>query len=243
MTTVKKRTYRSESRETQSQKTKSRILASAKVLFECKGFESVTIEEIAREAQISAPSIYSIFQSKRGVLLGLMDEALSPEQFEALVEQVKKETSPRKRLEITASIARQLYDAEKTELGFLRGASILDPVFKGLESERERRRHERQRETVETMANEKAFTESLSLSKIRDILWAFTGRDFYRMLVVERGWSSDEYEKWLADLLIQTLLTNSSLSFLKNNDLKRFRKGMTIGENLTIRKLVEEGRK
>ncbi len=57
------------------------------------------------------------------------------------------------------------------------------------------------------MANEKAFKESVTFSKIRDIHWAFTGRDFYRMLVVERGWSSDEYEKWLADLLIQTLLS------------------------------------
>ena len=209
MSTPKKRSYNSESRQAQSQETKNRILASAKMLFESKGFEKVAIEEIAREAQVSAPSIYSIFQSKRGVLLGLMDEALSPEQFEALVEKGKKEKSPRKRLEITASIARQLYDAEKTQLSFLQGASILDPVFKGLEIERERRRHQRQKETVESMANEKVFTDNLSLSKIRDVLWAFTGRDLYRMLVVERGWSSDEYEKWLADLLIQALLSKA----------------------------------
>ncbi|MBS0584802.1 MAG: TetR/AcrR family transcriptional regulator [Verrucomicrobia bacterium] len=184
------------------------------MLIESKGFEKVTIEEIAREAQVSSPSIYSIFQSKRGILLGLMDEALPPEQHAALVEQGKKEKCPRKRLEITAAISRQLYDAEKAQLSFLRGASILDPVFKGLEIERERRRYQRQKETVETMANEKAFTENLPISKVRDILWAFTGRDFYRMLVIERGWSSDEYEKWLRELLIQTLLTSyaSSLS-------------------------------
>jgi len=209
MSISKKRSYNSESRKAQSQETKNRILASAKMLFESKGFEKVTIEEIAREAQVSAPSIYSIFQSKRGVLLGLMDEALSPEKLEALVEQGKKEKCPRKRLEITASIARQLYDAEKAQLSFLRGASMLDPVFKELEIEREKRRHQRQKETVETMANEKAFSDNLSLSKIRDILWAFTGRDLYRMFVVERGWSSDEYEKWLAELLIQVLLSKS----------------------------------
>jgi AcrR family transcriptional regulator len=179
------------------------------MLIESKGFEKVTIEEIAREAQVSAPSIYSIFQSKRGILLGLMDEALPPEQHAALVEQGRKEKCPRKRLEITATISRQLYEAQ---LSFLRGASILDPVFKGLEIERERRRYQRQKETVETMANEKAFTDSLSISKVRDILWAFTGRDFYRMLVVERGWSSDEYEKWLAELLIQVLLSKSEPS-------------------------------
>ncbi len=220
MSTPKKRSYNSESRQAQSQKTKNRILAAAKMLFESKGFEQATIEEIAREAQVSIPSIYSIFQSKRGVLLGLMDEALSPEQFEVLVEQVKKEKCPRKRLVITAAISRQLYDAEKAQLSFLRGASILDPVFKGLEIERERRRYQRQKETVEVMANERAFTDNLSFSKIRDLLWAFTGRDFYRMLVVERSWSSDEYEKWLAELLIQVLLVKPqpSLENLKNNE-------------------------
>lgn len=207
MSIPKKRSYNSKSRQEQSQKTKNRILASAKMLFESKGFEKVTIEEIAREAYVSAPSIYSIFQSKRGVLLGLMDEALPPEQHAALVEQGKKEKCPRKRLEITAAIARQLYDAEKAQLSFLRGASILDPVFKGLEIERERRRYQRQKETVETMANHKVFANNLSTPKIRDILWAFTGRDFYRMLVIERGWSSEEYEKWLSELLIKILLS------------------------------------
>lgn len=203
----KKRSYHSESRQAQSQETKNRILSSAKILFETKGFEKVTIEEIARKAQVSAASIYSIFQSKRGILLGLMDEALPFEQFEALVEQVKKESSARKRLAITACIARQLYDAEKSQLSFLQGASILDPVFKELEIERERRRYQRQKETVEIMAREKVFIDNLSLSKVRDVLWALTGRDLYRMLVVERGWPSDEYEKYLTELLVKVLLS------------------------------------
>jgi hypothetical protein len=33
----------------------------------------------------------------------------------------------------------------------------------------------------------------------------YTGRDIYRMLVLERAWSSDEYEKWLARSLIHEL--------------------------------------
>ncbi len=137
-----------------------------------------------------------------------MDNALSPEQHESLVMQISNEKSPHKRLEIAARISRQLYDAEKTQLDFLRGALILDPEFKQLEIERERRRYKRQEESIKMMAKEKVFNERIPLSKIRDILWAFTGRDIYRMLVLERGWSSDEYEKWLGGLLIQALLTS-----------------------------------
>jgi hypothetical protein len=48
--------------------------------------------------------------------------------------------------------------------------------------------------------------KGLSATKARDILWAFTGRDMYRMFVVEQGWESEEYEKWLSKLLINTLI-------------------------------------
>lgn len=36
-------------------------------------------------------------------------------------------------------------------------------------------------------------------------MWMFTSRDCYRMLVVEKQWSPEEYEKWLAELLVREL--------------------------------------
>ena len=36
----------------------------------------------------------------------------------------------------------------------------------------------------------------------------FTGRDVYRMLVRERGWSPQKYEDWPADTLVHSLLTS-----------------------------------
>ncbi|MCE5318547.1 MAG: TetR/AcrR family transcriptional regulator [Parachlamydia sp.] len=208
MSMPKKRAYNSESRKAQSQNTKNRILSVSKELFASKGFEKVTIEEIAQKAEVSSPSIYAIFQSKRGILFALMDEALAPEKFEALVETGKKEKSPGKRLENTSRMTRQLYDAEREQFDLLRGASLLDPVFKELELEKERRRFQRQEEFVQTMYAEKLFKKDLSLERVRDILWAFTGRDLYRMMVIERDWSSNDYEQWLAKLLIETLLKN-----------------------------------
>ena len=81
MSEVKKRPYKSTARNTQAAQTRARILTSAKNLFESEGFEYVTIEKIAQGANVSIPTIYSLFQSKRGVLRALMDEALPPDQF------------------------------------------------------------------------------------------------------------------------------------------------------------------
>ena len=208
MSNIKKRTYNSELRVSKSHQTKKQILSIAKKLFEIKGFENVTIDEIAQKAKVSSSSIYGSFQSKRGVLLAIMDNAIASEQYEVLlkeVEQVKHKKSVIKLLKLSARIARELYDAEKTELNLLRGAAILNPEFKALEAQREQRRYERQKETIEIIAKEKAFSKHFSIQRVRDILWALTGRDLYRMLVQERLWSSDEYEKWLANILIENL--------------------------------------
>lgn len=206
MSEIKKRPYKSTARNIQAAQTRGRILASAKGLFESEGFEFVTIEKIAQDAEVSIPTIYSLFQSKRGVLRALMDEALPPDQFSTLVERSIQEKSPKKRLCISAKIARLMYDREREQMDIFRGATVLAPEFKELEKEREMRRYNRQEVTIKAMAKEKSLAKGLTQAKARDILWAFTGRDMYRMFVVEQGWTSDEYEKWLAQILINTLI-------------------------------------
>ncbi len=202
----KKRIYTSETRDAQAAKTRFQILAAAKKLFQSEGFDRVTINALAKAAEVSMPTIYSIFKSKRGVLQALIDEAIPQKQHAALVDASMRERSAKKRLSITARLAREIYDAERGVIDFLRGASVVAPELKELEQEREKRRYERQGEYVKKMMNEKVLANGLSLSKARDILWTLTGRDVYRMLVIERAWTSDEYEEWLANLLAASLL-------------------------------------
>jgi AcrR family transcriptional regulator len=206
MSKAKKRPYRSESRSAQAAQTKERILGAAKNLFESEGFDYATIEKIAQEANVSIPTVYSLFQSKRGILRALMDEVFPKDQFEALVDKSKEAPSPEERLLYSAKIARQIYDAERAQMEVFRGASVLSPEFKELEKEREMRRHDRQEVTIKAMVKENSLAKGVSVNKARDILWAFTGRDIYRMLVIEQEWTSEEYEKWLAQLLINTLI-------------------------------------
>jgi AcrR family transcriptional regulator len=206
MSNKEKRPYRSVARDTQAAQTRARILGASKKLFELEGFECVTIEKIAQTGDVSIPTVYALFQSKRGILRALMDEALPIDQFDALVEMSIQEKSPKVRLSISAKIARQMYDAEKVQMNLFRGAAVLAPEFKELEKEREMRRYSRQEVTIQAMVKEKSLAKGLSEIKARDILWAFTGRDMYRMFVVEKGWTSEEYERWLTQLLINNLM-------------------------------------
>lgn len=206
MSQEKKRSYSSENRDAQAAQTKDHILKAAKKLFMTEGFDRVTINKIAATAEVSMPTVYAIFKSKRGVLQSLLDDALPQVQFDALVDNVMHEHSPAKRLSYTAKIARQLYEAESELMDVLRGASVVAPEFKELEQEREKRRYDRQGEFVKKLMKDKSLAKGLTLQKARDILWTLTSRDMYRMLVVERKWTPDEYEKWLAQVLANTLL-------------------------------------
>jgi AcrR family transcriptional regulator len=207
---MKKRIYISESREAQAAQTKYQILEAAKELFKVEGFDQVTINKLASSAAVSMPTIYALFKSKQGVLQALIDNALPAEQFASLVSEVMQERSSKKRLRLTAKLARHIYDAEKELMDIFRGASVLSPEFKQLERERENRRYDRQGESVNMLAAEKALCKGLTLEKARDIHWALTGRDMYRMFVLERGWTSDEYEHWLSDILVASLLMPDS---------------------------------
>ena len=163
MSTTKKRPYNSEARIDGASLTKGRILDCAKKLFQKKGFEAVTIEGLAKAADVSASTIYSLFQSKRGVLRALMDEALPNMQREALVNEVTPEKPVKDRLAIAAKISRQVYDAERAQMTIFQGASVLAPEFKELEQEREKRRYLRLEETIKMMAQEKSLMKGLIL--------------------------------------------------------------------------------
>lgn len=201
-----KRTYSSEARDAQAAQTRSVILKAAKKLFRTEGFDRVTINKLAKAAEVSMPTIYAIFKSKRGVLQSLIDDAFPSEQFADLVDDSMREKSPQKRLSITAKLARHIYDAERETIDILRGASVVAPEFRDLEQEMEKRRYGRQGAYVKKMMKEKSLAKGLTFHKARDILWALTGREMYRMCVVERRWTSDDYEKWLAQLLVKSLL-------------------------------------
>ena len=40
----------------------------------------------------------------------------------------------------------------------------------------------------------------------------YTSRDIYRMLVHESGWTPDQYQSWLSDTLVTTLVDSGASS-------------------------------
>jgi len=180
----------------------------------------MTIEAIARRAEVSAQSVYAIFKSKTGILVELLDQSTFGPDYDQAVQKALSASDPETRLRLAAPIARQIHDAQSATFDLLRGAGVVAPALAKLEQRRECLRYERQEKMVISLRDARRLRPELDHATARDIFWMLTGRDVYRMLVRERGWSSQKYQDWLADTLVRSLLTPgmSAKSGAETND-------------------------
>lgn len=200
-----RRQYDSRLRTERALGTRGRILDAAKELFTARGVDKVTISEIASVAGVSAPTLYALFQSKTGILKAIVERSFFNPRYMEIAQQAENTTDPEEILRVTASISRVILDTERSEIGLMRGVSVLSSDLRSIEAELEEVRFALQEERAKRLVKLVPAARRLGLSRVRDILWMYTGRDVYRMLVLERNWSSDEYESWLAETLIRTL--------------------------------------
>jgi AcrR family transcriptional regulator len=203
----KKRTYKSLVRERQAGDTRRRIIEATRQLLQREGYAGMTIEAIAQRAEVSAQSVYAIFKSKTGILTELLDQSTFGAEYEEAVRRALSAADPETRLRLAAPIARQIHDAQSATFDLLRGAGVVAPELAKLEQQRESLRYERQERMIASLRDAGRLRPALDDAAARDIFWTLTGRDVYRMLVRERGWSSQKYQDWLADTLVQSLLT------------------------------------
>lgn len=202
---MRSRRYVSHVRRQAADATKTRVLHAAKTLFARGGIDRVTISQIAKKAKVSVSSVFTLYKSKEGILRGLMKSTLFGQRFQVAIARLKGETDSIRLIALTANVARAIYEAESSELGLIRGVSAFSPALRKLEREFEELRFDMQKERVDLLFEQRKQTKGLTLEEARRILWMYTSRDVYRLLVHEAGWTPDRYEEWLSDTLLRAL--------------------------------------
>lgn len=186
--------------------TRARVLASARTQFAERGLDKVTIAEVARAAGVASSTVYALFASKAGIMRALMEATLFGPGFQAAQQLLAGVTDPVELIRLTASVARAIYEAESAELGVLRGAAAFSADLRETEAEFEDIRRRMQTPRIEGLFAAGRARRSLTVAEAQQVLWMYTGRDIYRMLVVDGGWTLDRYEAWLAGTLVEALV-------------------------------------
>jgi AcrR family transcriptional regulator len=204
--TRRKRNYNSDARAQSAQDTRRRVLGAAKALFGRKGIDRVTIAEVGARANVAASTVYAIYKSKSGILRALMEESIFGSQFQRAQHLLTGVTDPVALVELTAHVSRAIYESESSNLGLLRHASGFSPALRKIEQEFEHVRYEMQAARLERLFENGRARADLSLDEARRIMWMYTSRDVYRMLVQEGGWAPDRYQQWLSRTLVEALV-------------------------------------
>ncbi len=201
-----KRAYSAPARADAADETRTRILSEAMRLFGERGIDAVTIAEIARQAGVAGSTVYAVFKSKEGILRALMERSLFGNRFQAAQRILAGIADPVAAIARTAEVARAIYQSESDDLGVLRNVSGFSPALRLIEEEFEQTRLAMQEERVRQLFAAGRARQGLTLDEARRILWMYTSRDVYRMLVIDGGWTPDRYQQWLSETLDATLV-------------------------------------
>jgi AcrR family transcriptional regulator len=209
---VKPRSYESPLRQEQAAATRRRILDAAQELFERDGYAATSMAAIAAAAGVSLKTVYLAFETKSGVLRALWHLLLRGEQDAVPVgeqdwyQAVLEEPDPERQLRLNMRNSLMVKTRAGAMLEVIRDAASTDPDIGALWARIQVEFHDNQRAVVQSIADKGALSRDLDVVAAADVLWALNHPNLYALLVGERGWSAERYERWLGDLLCAQLL-------------------------------------
>lgn len=206
MSTQQKRQYVSKTRSQAADATKARVLRAARALFVRHGIDRTTVARVAARARVSVPTVYALYKSKEGILRELMSAALFGQGFQAAHAKLKGISDPIKLIALTAHVARAIYNAESSELGLMRGASAFSLLFGSWNGNSRRFVSICRRSASGSSSPNPGRRRASDLMRHGGSSGCIRARDVYRMLVHESGWTPDQYQSWLSETLVSSLV-------------------------------------
>lgn len=207
-----RRTYDASGRQARALANQERILDVARRLFAERGYAETTIEMIAKDAAVAAPTIYAAFQSKRGLLDRLIHRLVSGEPgappllATAGAQHVAAAVDPR---ELFARFVRHLVGVQTRAIPIyevMKSAARTEPEIATLVA----RMQDYRLANVQTIADRVAelglLREGLSRDDAGRTVWLLTSPEVRQVMLGQAAWTEEHYIAWLEDQLAASLL-------------------------------------
>jgi AcrR family transcriptional regulator len=195
--------------------TRRRVLDAAEALFTRDGYATTTMTAIAEHADVAVQTLYAVFGSKRAILTELIDaRVVGDDQAGSLPGRedwrtMEREPDPQRQLALFAQIATRIGNRSAAINEIMAQAAGADPELAAIYQQQRQSRYRDERRIARSLARKGALREGLSETQAADIIWAIGTTRTYRALVSERGWTTEQYERWLKDLLARALLPDA----------------------------------
>ena len=209
---IARRAYDSRSRREAAKATRHSIIEAARRVFLEKGYAAATMPTIAHAAGVSLDTVYATAGKKASLFRLLVEMAISgsdkpiPAKERDYVRAIRAEADAAQKLRLYATALRSIQQRLAPLFRVLQGATPLDRELEALWQGIAQRRAKNMRLLAKELAATGRLRSGLSVEKAADIIWSMNSPEFYLLLVEQRGWSSKEFEHWLAEAWIQLLL-------------------------------------
>src|SRR5215469_3099352 len=217
MTGPVKRRYDATRRQEQARENRRRIIEAATSLFAARGYAGTSMTEIAAAAGVAVQTVYGAFGTKvnllaRAIDVGLAgDDAPVPMADREPVRQVMAEPDPYRTIEMYAALTAAISARAHGVVLAAWAAAPSDPAVAALVAELDAQRLTGMTSAARSLAAKAraagCLAEDITEDDIRDALWIFNSAQLYGMLLRDRGWSPERYERWLARSWTRLLLT------------------------------------
>jgi AcrR family transcriptional regulator len=211
MEPVKPSTQSGPSGRRRARATRLRITKAAAELFAERGYAGTTMADIAAAAGVAVQTVYFVFHTKTEVLdsayrLAVMGEdAPAVPQHQAWYRQAVAEPDASTAVQVVVDGLSQIL-RRVAPLDFaVRSAAAADPEASAFLTSNEGLRAGGYREMVELLSRKHPRRENLTEARATDLLLLLAGPASYRALVLERGWTHEEWVAWTSDTLAQQL--------------------------------------
>ena len=176
------------------------------------GYAATTIEAISDRSDTPQATVYRLFSSKLGILRAVLDVSIvGDDEAVAMgdrpqVRALLADRDPTKKLAGFAALLRDVMSRTAPVHRLLADAARSDEDAAALLAEIARQRQAGQRRISRSLARSGALQPGMRERDAADVIHALASPEVYGLLVFDRGWSSERYEKWLTAILITQLL-------------------------------------
>jgi AcrR family transcriptional regulator len=181
-------------------------------LFVRTGYPATTFPAIADAAGVSVQTVFAHFPAKRDLLKEVIDRAIVGDDEPVAVRDrpevaaIRAEPDPARKLRIHAAqviaISRRATSVDQ----MLRSAAAVDPEAAELWARGSKARQAGMEEFAAHLFEGGHLRKGLSAHQAADRLAVLIDPEVYRLTVGVRGWSPEQHEEWLAEMLIASLL-------------------------------------
>ena len=207
-----RRPYEGAARQARTRRTWAAVVGAAQGLFLERGYAATTIEAISERSDTPQATVYRLFSSKLGILKAVLDVSVGgDDQAVAMADrpQVRaliSDEDAKNQLAGFAALLREIMARVGPVHRILADAARSDQDAASLLAEMARQRHEGQRGIARSLARSGALRAGVRERDAADIIHALASPEVYGLLVFDRGWSGERYEKWLRSILTDQLL-------------------------------------